>query len=144
MKRILAVVLAIAMIFAFAACGKEETAEKSCLNCNEIIMEDDAFCKHCGTEQNITNKNSPSDDISFAGIYLTDDWNGRNATIRLNEDGSCVTHMGDTGTWKYEDNKIIISYIYTYEFTDTTETKTMYLDVVKDGLIYSSMFFKKM
>ena len=145
MKRILAVVLAVVMVVSLVACGGNKTAEKDCCNCGEDIESDAAFCEYCGTAQNNTNMDS-SNSNSYAGIYLTDDWNGKNAIIRLNEDGTCKTHMGETGTWEHQGKKIVILYIREYEGIGETktETKTMELDIVKEGLIYSSMFFKRM
>ncbi len=58
MKRILAVVLAIVMMFSLVACGGESKdeakAEKYCWNCGEGIASNATFCEHCGTEINNT------------------------------------------------------------------------------------------
>lgn len=66
MKRNLAVVLAVAMIFVFAACNKEQTAkaEKYCSNCGEGITKDAAFCEHCGAAINETTGESSNAPIS--------------------------------------------------------------------------------
>lgn len=77
MKRIIAVVLAVVMIVSLSACGKEQTAEngskaeKYCFNCGEGIAKDVAFCEHCGTAQNNTNKDNSSDNSSTDGAYST-------------------------------------------------------------------------
>lgn len=71
MKRLLAVVLAVVMVFSLAACGNEQTAEKYCSNCKESITENDAFCKHCGTAQNNANKDNSSDNSSTDDIVST-------------------------------------------------------------------------
>ncbi|MBE6766548.1 MAG: zinc-ribbon domain-containing protein [Ruminococcaceae bacterium] len=65
MKRILAVFLAIVMMFSLVACGgggeDEAKAEKYCWNCGEGITKNATFCEHCGTEINATSEENHSD-----------------------------------------------------------------------------------
>ena len=82
---------------------------------------------------------------SYAGIYITDNWGDSSGALRLYEDGTCKTWNGNSGTWEYKDNKIIISYVYTFSGfnEEISENRTMELDIVNDGLVYSNMFFEK-
>ena len=49
MKRILAILLFLTMLFSFVACG-EDAAEAVCKNCNKEISSESLFCSHCGAE----------------------------------------------------------------------------------------------
>ena len=48
MKKIIALILAVAMVFSLCACGNKEKAEKYCSSCGGGISKDVAFCEHCG------------------------------------------------------------------------------------------------
>ena len=49
MKKIFILLVAVIMLFAFAACDKEETkAEKYCWNCGEGVSKTVSFCSNCG------------------------------------------------------------------------------------------------
>ncbi|MBQ7045952.1 MAG: hypothetical protein IJN65_05620 [Clostridia bacterium] len=50
MKRILTLVLAIAMILSLSACGNKEKAEKYCSSCGEGITKEAIYCEHCGVK----------------------------------------------------------------------------------------------
>ena len=51
MKRIVALILTVIMIFALVACDKEK-AEKYCWSCGEGITKSAVFCEHCGAKIN--------------------------------------------------------------------------------------------
>ena len=52
MKRLIALVLAVLMVFPLVACGSEEKAEKYCWNCGEDVSKKASFCEHCGSDVN--------------------------------------------------------------------------------------------
>ena len=58
MKRFLALVLSVVMVFSLVACGSDGKAEKYCWNCGEGISKSDSFCGHCGTD--VSNKTTDS------------------------------------------------------------------------------------
>ena len=62
MKRIIAIILSIVMVFSLAACGNEQTAEINCSSCGGSISTKATFCEHCGTA--VGNINSESEDAS--------------------------------------------------------------------------------
>ena len=63
MKRILAVILVIAMVLSLAACGgNEEKAEKYCSSCGVGISKEATFCPDCGAE--VGGTKSESEDTS--------------------------------------------------------------------------------
>lgn len=62
MKKFLAIVLSIIMVFSLCACGNNEKAEKYCSSCGEGISKDTAFCEHCGPTVN--NEKAESEDNS--------------------------------------------------------------------------------
>ena len=74
MKRFLAQVLSIVIIFSLVACGKEGKAEKYCSNCGGGISKSASFCEYCGTaidiiqdanSDNLVNNTSSGDASSY-------------------------------------------------------------------------------
>ena len=86
-----------------------------------------------------------------AGIYHSDNWNGKEATLVLNEDGTCRYPNGDTGTWTQEGNNIIIVLSRTklenlggtIGSGDGTSTSYHTAFLVEDGVILYDNFFEK-
>lgn len=80
MKKLLALILAVVMIFSLAACGKEKEAEKYCFNCGEGISEIVAFCPYCGVDLSLSTENSftnaPIDysEFGFQNNYNMTEW----------------------------------------------------------------------
>lgn len=58
MKRILAIVLSIVMVFSLCACGDEPKVEKNCSSCGASISIVAAFCEYCGAAVNDTKTES--------------------------------------------------------------------------------------
>ena len=66
MKKLLAIILSIIMVFSLCACGNKETGKINCSSCGESISKDVAFCEHCGAANNV------SDDILSEGSSLNE------------------------------------------------------------------------
>ena len=66
MKRILAVFLAIVMMFSLVACGgkNEANVEKQCANCGASVPTENAFCGSCGEAVSNTSNEISSDTTS--------------------------------------------------------------------------------
>lgn len=58
MKRIISVLLIIAMIFSLAGCANNNDAKINCSNCGESISKDAAVCEFCGAEADFTDNQS--------------------------------------------------------------------------------------
>lgn len=88
------------------------------------------------------------------GIYHSSLWNGREATLVLNGDGTCKYPTGSKGTWTIENNIIHINLGNTNTVsndvnatsTATTSNTTNIHDatIVKDGVILHDVMFQKM
>ena len=87
-----------------------------------------------------------------AGIYHSDNWNGKEATLVLNEDGTCRYPNGDTGTWTQEGDNIIITLQIskltgfpssTIEEGKETVPRYHTAFLVEDGVILYDNFFEK-
>jgi hypothetical protein len=97
------------------------------------------------------NSNTSSNAV---GIYHSNLWSGREATLVLNADGTCKYPAGSKGTWTIE-NKIIhinlgntntVSNDVNATSTATTSNTTNIHDamIVKDGVILHDVMFQKM
>ena len=84
MKKILAILLAIVMVFSLCACGKEQKAEKYCFNCGKGITENADFCEQCGANVK-ENGNENSRDITSTTVTS-------NNLATNNSNGSLHTH----------------------------------------------------
>jgi len=73
---------------------------------------------------------------NVVGIYHSNSWNGQEATLVLNEDGTCKYPTGNTGIWTKENDVIHIDLGDTLKIHDAM--------IVKDGVILYDVMFQKM
>ena len=50
------------------------------------------------------------DEKSIAGTYKTNNWNGNEAVLVINEDNTFIHPNGYSGTWSIDGNKILLQY----------------------------------
>jgi hypothetical protein len=83
----------------------------------------------------------PKNDM--VGTYKTSTWNGKDATLVLNADGTCFYPSGCDGTWRVEGEKVVL---------DCPELAVPSLDIssireatiVPKGILLSGHFFEKL
>ena len=98
---------------------------------------------------NETNSNSTNtEEKNFVGTYKTNTWNGKEAVLVLNTDGTMIYPTGARGTWALEDGKLYVEFETTYSYADGeihTETKNnkMEINIVSGGLMINTHFFEK-
>ena len=131
MKRIVALVLAVIMIFALVACDKEK-AEKYCWSCGEGITKSAVFCEHCGAKINessgdnatttsTTNNNSEDGQITTTKVDETTKQNTTSATTTTSKGTTSTTTVQTTTTSKSTTTSNVTT--TTTKPTTTTTTK---------------------
>lgn len=99
---------------------------------NDPLLENDIE----KTESNIT---SEVDDNTAVGVYHTTSWNGHEASLIINEDGTCE-YPGATepnATWVQDDEFVIIT-------LDNNPDKTHEARLVNNGLLLHDALFVKL
>jgi len=99
-------------------------------------------------EKNLNEKSNKEEGQSVIGTYFNENWNGRNATLVIKEDGTCKYPTGSTGTWTLEDGVIKIN-LGKIDMTGVYPGGTIQDDihnasVMKNGVILHDHFFEKM
>ena len=96
------------------------------------------------------NAKNDGDGVSVAGVYQSDDWNGKTGTLILYPDGTCQHPSGSKGTWVLEDNvvrMVVVSYYSGVSsegaIQDVTKTNNYEAKIMEEGLVLHSHFFKK-
>lgn len=90
--------------------------------------------------------NNPETNV--VGTYYNTDWNGRSATLVINEDGTCKYPTGSSGTWQLKDNYIEMN-LGTVDYTGVYKGGTIQDDIHKatimnNGVMLHDHFFEKM
>ena len=96
--------------------------------------------------------NIPNNDI--VGVYYSEQWNGKSATLILDEDGTCKYPTGEMGSWKKDGETITIRLVSEGESTSSLGTSisssqlsydhTYTVYIVEDGiLLHDCLFYKK-
>ena len=89
-----------------------------------------------------------NEEKNLIGTYKTSTWNGKDAVLVLNEDGTMIYPTGARGTWTLEDGKLYVEFETTYSYADgeihtqTYKTKTE-ITIVSGGLMINTHFFEK-
>ena len=83
------------------------------------------------------------------GVYHNDSWNGKEASLILNKDGSCEYPSGGDATWKRDENQIIITVTSTGRIMDgniqeVSTTSTHICEIVNNGLVLHGHFFERL
>lgn len=95
---------------------------------------------------NINNSKPLSkDEKGIVGTYKTNNWNGNEAVLVINEDNTFIHPNGYNGTWSIEGNKILLQYDYSYSYADgniVTNTQTNHQEaiIVDKGIMYNDKY----
>ena len=89
------------------------------------------------------------DEKDIAGTYKTNNWNGNEAVLVINEDNTFIHPNGYNGTWSIDGNKILLQYDYSYSYADgniVTNTQTNHQEaiIVDIGIMINTHFFEKL
>lgn len=58
--------------------------------------------------ENTTSVTEEKAEKSVVGVYVTSSWNGKEGTLALYQDGTCLYPTGATGTWKEQEDHVVI------------------------------------
>ena len=94
-------------------------------------------------------KSSNKDEESIVGTYKTNNWNGNEAVLVINEDNTFIHPNGYNGTWSIDGNKILLQYDYSYSYADgnivtNTEKNQQEAIIVDKGIMINTHFFEKL
>ena len=122
MKRIVALILTVIMIFALVACDKEK-AEKYCWSCGEGITKSAVFCEHCGAKINESSNDTTTTTTTTShseeeetSTTKADETNTSSTTQTANQHSTTTSKATTTTTTKPSTN--------TSQTTTTTTTTT--------------------
>lgn len=65
--------------------------------------------------QNFSESSNQDKQNAVVGTYYAPNWNGHEATLILNNDGTCKYPTGDTGKWNTDGEKVYITLDYSDE-----------------------------
>ena len=76
----------------------------------------------------------------MVGTYKTSTWNGKDAVLVLNADGTCIHPTGSKGTWSVEGDTLHLDIVFRSE--DGVERRDA--TIVPSGVMLSGHFFEKL
>ena len=89
-----------------------------------------------------------NEEKNLAGTYKTNTWNGKEAVLVLNTDGTMIYPTGARGNWSLEDGKLYVEFETSSSYADgeihiETKNNKMEITIVSGGLMINTHFFEK-